>query len=90
MAASSSEAVRMTEVKDVTRIERIGAHSHIRGLGLDDALEPRAISQGMVGQEQARKVGGLATTFAASFWPFLSERSALQALICKHRAISYV
>ena len=43
------------EVKDLTRIERIGAHSHIRGLGLDDALEARAISQGMVGQEAARK-----------------------------------
>ena len=27
----------MQEVKDITRIERIGAHSHIRGLGLDDA-----------------------------------------------------
>jgi RuvB-like protein 2 len=44
------------EVKDLTRIERIGAHSHIRGLGLDDGLEARAISQGMVGQAAARKV----------------------------------
>ena len=44
------------EVKDLTRIERIGAHSHIRGLGLDDALEARAVSQGMVGQAPARKV----------------------------------
>jgi RuvB-like protein 2 len=45
------------EIKDLTRIERIGAHSHIRGLGLDDSLEARACSQGMVGQEQARRVG---------------------------------
>ena len=44
------------DVKDLTRVERIGAHSHIRGLGLDDALEARAVSQGMVGQEPARKV----------------------------------
>ncbi len=44
------------EVRDLTRIERIGAHSHIRGLGLDDALEARAVSQGMVGQARARKV----------------------------------
>lgn len=44
------------EVRDLTRIERIGAHSHIRGLGLDDALEARAVSQGMVGQTKARKV----------------------------------
>jgi len=44
------------EVRDLTRIERIGAHSHIRGLGLDDALEARVVSQGMVGQRRARKV----------------------------------
>ena len=47
------------EIKDLTRIERIGAHSHIRGLGLDDALEARAVSQGMVGQAPARKVSAL-------------------------------
>lgn len=38
---------------------RAGAHSHIRGLGLDDRLEPRANSQGMVGQGKARKAAGL-------------------------------
>ena len=47
------------EVKDLTRIERIGAHSHIRGLGLDDSLEPRPISEGMVGQLAARKSAGV-------------------------------
>ena len=46
-----------SEIRDLTRIERIGAHSHIRGLGLDDALEARKVSQGMVGQVQARRVG---------------------------------
>uniref|UniRef100_A0A7S3QQ81 RuvB-like helicase n=1 Tax=Dunaliella tertiolecta TaxID=3047 RepID=A0A7S3QQ81_DUNTE len=46
-------------VRDLTRIERIGAHSHIRGLGLDDALEARAVSQGMVGQARARKAAGV-------------------------------
>ena len=45
-----------SEIRDLTRIERIGAHSHIRGLGLDDALEARKVSQGMVGQLQARRV----------------------------------
>uniref|UniRef100_A0A8C7ZRX7 RuvB-like AAA ATPase 2 n=1 Tax=Oryzias sinensis TaxID=183150 RepID=A0A8C7ZRX7_9TELE len=34
---------KVPEVRDITRIERIGAHSHIRGLGLDDALEPRQL-----------------------------------------------
>eukprot|EP00953_Heterococcus_sp_UTEX-ZZ885_P004140 2735-Heterococcus_DN1.PRE.1 len=48
-----------TEVRDLTRIERIGAHSHIRGLGLDDALEPRDVSQGLVGQQGARRAAGI-------------------------------
>lgn len=43
----------------MTRIERIGAHSHIRGLGLDDALEARNVSQGMVGQTAARRAAGV-------------------------------
>jgi len=43
----------------LTRIERIGAHSHIRGLGLDDSLDPRKISQGMVGQVDARRAAGV-------------------------------
>ena len=36
------------EVKDLTRIERIGAHSHIRGLGLNDVrffLSSQAFTQ---------------------------------------------
>lgn len=47
------------EIRDVTRIERIGAHSHIRGLGLDDVLEARTVSQGMVGQKDARRAAGI-------------------------------
>lgn len=49
------------DVRDVTRIERIGAHSHIRGLGLDDVLEARNVSQGMVGQKDARRAAGIIT-----------------------------
>lgn len=38
----------------------IAAHSHIRGLGVDpDSLEPRASSQGLVGQEKARKAAAV-------------------------------
>uniref|UniRef100_A0A3P9L221 RuvB-like helicase n=1 Tax=Oryzias latipes TaxID=8090 RepID=A0A3P9L221_ORYLA len=50
---------KVPEVRDITRIERIGAHSHIRGLGLDDALEPRQVSQGMVGQLASRRAAGI-------------------------------
>ena len=49
-----------TTVRELTRLERIGAHSHIRGLGLDDSLEPRrGGSQGMVGQASARRAVGV-------------------------------
>ena len=40
-------------------MERIGAHSHIRGLGLDESLQPKPTSQGMVGQVKARKAAGV-------------------------------
>lgn len=61
--------------REITKMERIGAplhpsfllyeayhlgvHSHIRGLGLDANLEPRASSQGMIGQGKARKAAGV-------------------------------
>lgn len=57
--ATMATTTKVPEVRDVTRIERIGAHSHIRGLGLDDALEPRQVSQGMVGQLAARRAAGV-------------------------------
>lgn len=43
----------------MTRLERIGQHSHIRGLGLDDSLQPRHNSQGLVGQLDARRAAGV-------------------------------
>ncbi|KAG4923714.1 hypothetical protein JHK87_049254 [Glycine soja] len=51
--------LKLSESRDLTRIERVGAHSHIRGLGLDSSLEPRAVSDGMVGQTAARKAAGV-------------------------------
>ncbi|CAJ0859977.1 6714_t:CDS:2, partial [Entrophospora sp. SA101] len=48
-----------SELRDITKMERIGAHSHIRGLGLDDSLVPRQVAQGMVGQTKARKAAGV-------------------------------
>lgn len=51
--------IRTEEARDLTRVERVGAHSHIRGLGLDDTLEARVSSQGMVGQVEARRAAGV-------------------------------
>jgi len=50
---------KVQEVRDVTRLERIGAHSHVRGLGLDDNFNAKKTSQGMVGQKSARRAAGI-------------------------------
>lgn len=56
---TTPSATEIKEVREITRMERIGAHSHIRGLGLDDSLDPRVVSQGMVGQKKARRAAGV-------------------------------
>jgi len=43
----------------VGRFERIGAHTHIKGLGLDKNLKAIKVKDGMVGQERAREAAGL-------------------------------
>ena len=48
-----------TELLLIVALLIAGAHSHIRGLGLDDALEARNVSQGMVGQATARRAAGI-------------------------------
>ena len=59
-ANTSSSSNGGVSVRELTRLERIGAHSHIRGLGLDDSLDPRrAGSHGMVGQAKARRAVGV-------------------------------
>ncbi|KAK1442328.1 RuvB-like protein [Babesia gibsoni] len=47
------------EISDITKIERVGIHSHIRGLGLDDNLNAIYQADGLVGQLQARRAAGL-------------------------------
>ena len=51
---------KITEVPTgLQRFERIGAHTHIKGLGLDENLKAVKIKDGMVGQEKAREAAGL-------------------------------
>ena len=53
----------MAEIREVpthvTRFERIGAHTHIKGLGLDENMKAVKVKDGMVGQEKAREAAGL-------------------------------
>ncbi|CAI5446912.1 unnamed protein product [Caenorhabditis angaria] len=45
-------------IKDSVKVERIGVHSHIRGLGLNERLEAAPVADGMVGQLAARQASG--------------------------------
>jgi RuvB-like protein 2 len=58
-ASSASASSASVHVSDVTKVERIGAHSHIRGLGLGANLEPLQSADGLVGQKRARKACGV-------------------------------
>jgi len=53
----------MAEIHEIPaslqRFERIGAHTHIKGLGLDENLRAVKVKDGMVGQEKAREAAGL-------------------------------
>ncbi len=48
----------LSRVVEVRRFERVGAHSHIKGLGLKDG-KALPIAAGMVGQVEAREAAGV-------------------------------
>jgi len=52
-------SIRELPTGPTRRFERIGAHTHIKGLGLDENLKAIKIKDGMVGQEKAREAAGL-------------------------------
>lgn len=52
-------AIRELPGGAVSRFERVGAHTHIKGLGLDENGRAVKIKDGMVGQEKAREAAGL-------------------------------
>jgi len=51
--------LKTREEHDVTKVERIGAQSHIRGLGLNADMTAKPVSEGMVGQQRARTAVGI-------------------------------
>ncbi|RDW95341.1 RuvB-like helicase [Coleophoma crateriformis] len=56
----AAQITTVSEGKELRGLNLIAAHSHIRGLGVDpDTLEPRSSSQGLVGQEKARKAAAV-------------------------------
>lgn len=52
-----AEAMKIEEVESMGKTKRINVHTHIKGLGLEpDNGKPMQVSQGLVGQEEAREV----------------------------------
>lgn len=51
--------MKIDEVKSTVKTQRISAHSHVKGLGLNEAGEAIIAASGMVGQAQAREAAGL-------------------------------
>ena len=51
--------MKIEEVRSTTKVQRIAAHSHVKGLGLDDKGVAVPVSAGLVGQEAAREACGI-------------------------------
>jgi len=47
------------EIRPVKKLKRVSAHSHIRGLGLDEKGHAKFIGDGLVGQVEAREAAGI-------------------------------
>uniref|UniRef100_A0A671N176 RuvB-like helicase n=1 Tax=Sinocyclocheilus anshuiensis TaxID=1608454 RepID=A0A671N176_9TELE len=51
--------MKIEEVKSTTKTQRIASHSHVKGLGLDEAGNAKQAASGLVGQETAREACGI-------------------------------
>lgn len=48
--------MKIEEVKSTVKTQRIAAHSHVKGLGLNENGDAIPIAAGLVGQKAAREV----------------------------------
>ncbi|EON61751.1 RuvB-like helicase 2 [Coniosporium apollinis CBS 100218] len=56
----AAQITTVAQSKELRGLNLIAAHSHITGLGVEpDTLEPKQSSQGLVGQEKARKAAAI-------------------------------
>ena len=51
--------IKIEEVVSTTKKERIAAHSHVKGLGLETSGKAKQSCDGFVGQEKAREAAGI-------------------------------
>ncbi|GAB5593505.1 RuvB ATP-dependent DNA helicase pontin [Umbelopsis nana] len=61
-----ASSMRIDQVKNTTREQRVAAHTHIKGLGLRDDGSAEPIAAGFVGQENAREACGVAVELIRS------------------------
>ncbi len=50
---------QIEEVKSTTKTSRVSAHTHVKGLGLDEVGFATPVGAGLVGQEKAREACGV-------------------------------
>ncbi|CAG9582227.1 putative ruvb-like 1 DNA helicase [Leishmania major strain Friedlin] len=58
--------IKIEEVISTTKKERVAAHSHVKGLGLNPDGTTKHIADGFVGQEKAREAAGIAVELIRS------------------------
>ncbi|CAG0895967.1 unnamed protein product [Cyprideis torosa] len=58
--------MKIEEVKSILKTQRISAHSHVKGLGLDADSNPLHIGAGLVGQEKAREAASFVVDLVRS------------------------
>ena len=51
--------MKIEEVRSTTKTQRVASHTHVKGLGLDEAGNCIPISHGLCGQEKAREAAGV-------------------------------
>lgn len=51
--------MKIEEVQSTTKTQRVAAHSHVKGLGLNDQGTALPVASGLVGQELAREASGV-------------------------------
>ena len=54
---------QIEEVQSTTKTARVAAHTHIKGLGLDETLRALPSAAGLVGQEKAREVNNMPSKY---------------------------
>ncbi|VDP70079.1 unnamed protein product [Echinostoma caproni] len=69
--------MKIEEVRSTSKAQRIAAHTHIKGLGLDENGIPLPTAAGLVGQECAREAAGIVVEMIRS--KKMSGRAVLMA-----------